>query len=564
MDLDIIKILFYLTGGLGIFLLGMKNVSEGTQAVAGRRLRALINTVTHNRFVACGVGTLVTSVIQSSSVTTVIVVGMVSAGVMTLFQAIGVIIGANIGTTITAWIIALPIGNWGLPILGVSALFYLFCKNDTLRYTATATLGLGMIFFGLEVMSQGLSPLKDTPAFSTWFSKFTPIVNGEFSYWGLWKCILAGAILTGIIQSSSATIGITQALAAMGLISLPTAIGLVLGENIGTTITAQLAAIGTTTSAKRAAWSHTLFNVIGVIWISSIFPFYMKFLDGIIGYDPFTAVIGSGEAAFPHIRQNIALAHSCFNIVNVLVFLPFLRPFSKLVEKLVPTKKIEESPHLRYLDVRMLKTPALGIQQSGNEILRMAVRTESMLDSVRRIFEDANHARSEEEKVFNDEMTQDVAQKEIIEYLSQLLSGEVPHDVMDTGRRQLRMADEYESVADYITAILKLKLKLRDSKLEITPTGMQEILDLHDHVMAYLRMVNDAVRREESGIIPLAAQNGHAITHLMKEYRAHHLSRVEQGQATPLKSLIYTDMLNDYRRIKDHTLNIAEVLGGEK
>ena len=211
---EVAKMLISVIGGLGIFLLGMKNMSEGMQAVAGDRMRKLINAVTNNRFIACGVGISITSLIQSSSVTTVMVVGMVNAGLMNLAQAIGVILGADIGTTITGWILVLEIAKYGLLIIGFSAFFFLFSKREGIRYTAMMILGLGMVFYGLQVMKNGFAPLKEMPEFIAWFSRFEPK-----DYPDVLKCCLVGTIVTAIIQSSSATLGITIGLVGMGVIS---------------------------------------------------------------------------------------------------------------------------------------------------------------------------------------------------------------------------------------------------------------------------------------------------------------------------------------------------------
>ncbi|HOQ04213.1 MAG TPA: Na/Pi cotransporter family protein [Anaerohalosphaeraceae bacterium] len=272
-----LEIIYQVCGGLGIFLLGMKNMSEGMQAVAGERLRKMIGAVTNNRILACGVGLLVTMIIQSSSVTTVMVVGLVNAGIMTLLQAIGVIMGANIGTTITGWILVINIGKYGLPMLGAASFFYLFSKRDRVRFTAMFLMGLGMVFFGLELMKNGFSPLKDMPGFISWFHRFQPD-----SYFGIWKCVLVGTLLTAVFQSSSATVGITLGLADIGIIGFPTAAALILGENIGTTVTALLASIGANSNARRAALAHSFFNLLGVCWITLIFPWYAGFIERII------------------------------------------------------------------------------------------------------------------------------------------------------------------------------------------------------------------------------------------------------------------------------------------
>lgn len=560
MDLaQILPMIFGVIGGLGIFLLGMKNMSESMQALAGAKLRALINAVTNNRFLACGVGTLVTSLIQSSSVTTVMVVGMVNAGIMSLMQAIGVILGANIGTTITSWILVLKIGKYGLPLIGVSAFFFLFSKRERLRYLATLFLGAGMVFFGLELMKNGFAPIKEMPEFEAWFARFTPD-----SYLGILKCCLAGAILTAVIQSSSATIGITMGLAYTGVINFPTAAALVLGENIGTTITAYLASLGASPNAKRAAYAHMLINITGVAWITILFPYYIRLVVLAVAHDPGTLVVSQGAETYPFVLKAIALSHTGFNVANVCIMLPLMPVIHALLYRIVPEKEPRQKPHLTYLDVRMLQTPALSLQQSQNEILRMARTIERMLHALRVMLTQPEPDERREKKAFSREEILDLLQKEVVQFLSRLLSGNVPHSVMEAGRRQLRIADEYESIGDYITNILKLNLKLRRGELTISPPGRQEILDLHDHVADYIKLINEGVRLENRDILPKARVQGDVITHLMKEYRARHLARVEKGHASPLKSLIFTDMLNAYRRIKDHGLNIAEALAGEK
>lgn len=538
---------FEILGGLGIFLLGMKNMSEGMQAVAGDRLRKLINGVTNNRFVATGVGTAITCLVQSSSVTTVMVVGLVNAGVMTLVQAIGVILGANIGTTITGWILVLEVGKFGLPLIGIAAFFFLFSKRERIRYIAMLALGLGMIFFGLQLMKNGFKPLASMPEFEAWFSRFSPT-----TYFGVLRCCLVGAILTAIVQSSSATLGITIGLATTGVIDYPTAAALVLGENIGTTITAYLASLGTTTVAKRAAYAHVVINVLGVAWITAIFGFYIKWVQQFAGEDA-------------GIAELIAMTHTGFNVVNAMIFLPLIGVLAKLLCRFVPDKDIAELPRLTALDVRMLDTPTFGIDQSQKEVFVMALETETMLDLLQDQIAHGNKRMKEsEEEIFDHELKLDLYQKELVEFLGKTMVGTLPRHIVDEGRRQLRMADEYESIGDYITNIHKLKLKMLDTGQKLSEQGLIEINELHDNVSRYVKMINQAVRSNNTQILSQALTDGDAITRLMKKFRAAHLDRVSSGLATPLKSLIYTDMLNAYRRTKDHALNIAEVIAGEK
>lgn len=544
------EMIFSIVGGLGIFLLGMKNMSEGMQAVAGEKIRRLIGGITNNRFVACGVGTAVTCLIQSSSVTTVMVVGMVNAGLMTLMQAIGVILGANIGTTITGWIMVLKVGKYGLPLLGVAAFFYLFAKRDRVRYTALMLLGLGMVFFGLQLMKAGFAPLKDMAGFEAWLSRFSlAAYSGSIPYWAVIRCCLVGAVLTAIVQSSSAMLAITIGLAASGAIDYPTAAALVLGENIGTCVTALLASIGASTNAKRASYAHLCVNLIGVLWITLIFSFYIKAVVALVGTDPATA---------------IAATHTIFNVINVLLLLPFTGVLSAVLQRVIPEKTHEETPHLTFVDVRMLDTPAIGIQQSHREIVKMGQIVGKMIVGLRDALTAPEPDKKKEEKLFKREEILDILQKEIVEFLGNIMAGNISHDVMDEGRRQLRIADEYESVSDYITNILKLHLKMRNTGQHMSAEGRKDIVALHDQVAEYIRFIQDAVVAENKGILVEADTWGNAITYTMKEARSRHLDRVGAGTTTPLKSLIYTDMLNSYRRIKDHALNVAEVLAGEK
>ena len=554
-----IQIVCNVVGGLGIFLFGMKNMSDGMQAIAGDRLRTLIGSVTNNRFIGCSIGTLITCIVQSSSVTTVMVVGFVNSGFMTLMQAIGVVLGANIGTTITGWILVLKIGKYGLPMLGVAALVYLFARKDRLKYAAMTIMGIGMIFFGLEIMSSGFKPLRTMPEFVQWFGQFHAT-----TYPGVLKCALIGCVLTMIVQSSSATLGITIGLAETGMISFPTAAALVLGENIGTTITAQLAAIGGNTNAKRTAHAHMLFNVIGVFWITAIFQPYMRLVAWTVGVDPGAMVLADAGQTFPHMRSGIAITHTAFNVLNTAIFMPLLPLLARVVTRMVPDKSRKEVPHLAYPDVGMLQTPAIGIEESRNEILKMGEHVQKMLVWLKDIMTAKTVDDEKVKKVFHREEVMDMIQKEVTEFLGALLTGNVAADVVQDARIQLRMADEYESISDYIAGLLKLHLKRHKSDIEFSLAGKGELMALHVKVQDYVDLVSAAVRDNQPEVLTKARALGDAITHDMKESRDEHLSRLGTEQATPLTSLIFTDMLNSYRRVKDHALNIAEAVAGEK
>ena len=541
-----IQIISHVLGGLGLFLLGMKQMSDGMQSVAGERMRALINAITDNRITACGVGALITGLVQSSSITTVMVVGMVNAGIMALRQAIGVIMGTNIGTTVTAWLVALHVADYGLPILGVAALIYLFTKNEKIQYTAMIFLGLGMVFFGLELMKDGLNPLKDLPQFMALMAAFEPT-----TFWGLIKCVLVGASLTAIIQSSSATVALTITLATTQAITFETAAALVLGENIGTTITAFLASIGTNTSAKRAAYAHILFNVIGVSIMIPVFKYYIWFLN-----DLFPASLA--------VASRIAFSHTFFNTLIVLVLLPLLSPFTRLVEKLIPAKKTKEKRHLTYLDVRLFETPSLALEQSYREILQMGEGTAKMMNWLKESFAASTNNKTLENKLFHREKVFDIVQKEVVEFIGKMMTGNLSHDTTSEARKQLRMADEYESISDYIITLLKLRCRMRNNDIKFAKTGYEEMLVLHQSVDEYLQLVFKSVQSRNADTFSKILSNGDQVTHLAKDIRNKHLNRLSKKEVAPLASLIFMDMLSAYRRIKDHALNIAEALVGEK
>ena len=550
-------ILFKVVGGLGIFLLGMKNMSEGMQAVAGSRLRKMISAVTDNRLMACFMGTLITGIVQSSSVTTVMVVGFVNSGFMTLMQAIGVILGANIGTTVTAWIIALKIGKYGLPLLGIAAAFFLFSKKERVRYTAMTLLGVGMVFFGLETMGGAFK----TPEVNEYLKSVFSIMDAT-TFSGVLKCAFFGCLATMIVQSSSATIGVTIVLAQGGIIGFNTAAALVLGLNIGTTITAFLASIGTSSNAKRAAYAHIIFNVIGTLWLIPFFFAYVQGIDWI--FAKIQDFITSNSELKDDTTAKIALVHTGFNLINTIIFLPLMSPLAKLVEKLAPEKKKKPINHLTYFDIRMLDTPALGIVQSKKQVLFMAESVEKMETWLAEIMASSEPLDELEKKIFHYESILDNVQKEIMVFLGEMITGQVPHDVMQEARREMRMADEYESLSDYITNVLKGLIKLRTNQLDIPEEGRRELQKLHARVSEYIKMVNEAERNDDTDILGRAHSDSEQITHQMKESRSHHLQRLAESKTSPLNSLVFTDMLNNYRRMKDHAFNIAEVIAGEK
>jgi phosphate:Na+ symporter len=551
------QMLLVLIGGLGIFLLGMKYMSEGMQAIAGSKLRKLIGYVTDNRILGVLIGCLITCIIQSSSITTVMVVGFVNSGFMTLIQAVGVIFGANIGTTITAWILTLNVTKYGLPVVGIASLFFMFAGRDKVRYWGMFFMGIGMVFFGLDLMSSGLSPLRSNATALKMISAFSAT-----STFGMLKCVLVGLVFTAIIQSSSAAVGIAMGLVKTGLIDFNTAAALALGMNIGTTITAYLASLGTNAHAKRAALAHILFNVFGVLLF---LPFFFPYLDFIRWLIP-----GNGDETDTVIAlSRVAMVHTLFNTINTLLFLPFVKPYAALVTKLIPDRKKKEVYKLEYLNVRFLAHPVLGIEQSYKEIDSMAVHVTEMLTQLDKILKLPFPERDQEaeEIIFKKETTLDNVQREVTVFLSRLLSDSVPGDVMEEGRRQLRMAHEYESISDYIMNVTKMNIKLVQNHLELPEEERRFLQEMRKQVNGLVSDINRVLKENsypDSTFMQAFQPEAVKVLKIMKDYRQQHLEQFALKSQNPLTSLVFTDMLTAFRRMRDHSYNIAEVLGGVK
>jgi phosphate:Na+ symporter len=556
----LLPMLMSVVGGLGIFMLGMKYMSEGMQAVAGKSLRRMISLVTNNRLTATATGTGVTVLVQSSTVSTVIVIGLVNAGLMQLHQAVGVIFGANIGTTITGWILVLKIGAWGLPILGVSALVHIFSRRDRVRFISMAIMGLGMAFFGLELMKDGFAPMKDMPVFVEAFAWFD-----AGTYPGILKAALVGMVLTFLVQSSSATLGITIGLAATGVIPFTTAAALVLGENVGTTITIVLASIGGNINAKRTAAAHVLFNLIGMLWIITVFPLYIRLVSAIVqgvhGTDPMTMTLASvgDPVVFGAVMTGaIALTHSGFNVTNTLMFLPFIKPFTRLLVRIFPDPPVKEVAQLRHIDARGVASPVLGVEQSRGEVVAMGRGVMKMSDWIRQVAYTGPQDPDLEEKIFHREEVLDKIQQEIVTFLTEALDASVPVAIAAEGRQQLRLAHEYESVSDRQASILRAIRKLRDQALLLSPAQVEELLALHDQVGSFLAEVTEAYADGKPMPDDLARERHESLKKVIRGLRNRHLQQMTEERVPPGLSLIYTGILTDYRRIRAHTLNIHE------
>ncbi|RLB60366.1 MAG: Na/Pi cotransporter family protein, partial [Deltaproteobacteria bacterium] len=507
------------------------------------------------------VGVAVTTIIQSSSATTVMVVGFVNAGLMSLVQAIGVILGANIGTTVTAQLIAFKITKYALPAIGIGVGFKLFSKNKKWSYIGEVMLGFGLLFFGLTVMKNAFDPLKTSEEFRQLF-----MLVGDNHLLG----ILIGAILTMIVQSSSATIGITIALATSGILSFEASIALILGENIGTTITANLAAIGTNLAARRTALAHFLFNSIGVCYMLIFFPFFIHFIssitpgdaDFVIQSQDQVARLGGELGDKPFIARHIANTHTMFNIINTLIFLPLVGLLAKLSTLVIRGREEDVEFHLKYLDNRVLSTPPIALAQARSETRRMAHIAQEMVNETLHFLQDNDLKRLP--NLEKKEDLTDVLQKEITDFLVALSQKSITQETSKEIASMMHMVNDLERVGDHCENLWTLCQHKLEQKIVFTGVAMGEISDISDLTRKFLDTVVKALEEKDTGIFDEAHRLEDDIDDLEEMLRNNHIKRLNTGECTVNSGLIFIDMLHNFEKIGDHTYNFAKAVVGKK
>ncbi|OUR94049.1 hypothetical protein A9Q84_18220 [Halobacteriovorax marinus] len=548
--MEAFKIIYTVLGGLGLFFYGMKNMSEALQSVAGEVVKNTINTITKNRVSAVIVGTIVTVVVQSSSVTTVMVVGFVNAGLMNLTQAIGVIFGANIGTTITGWIISIKIGKYGLLLIGMGIFPLLFGKTNKVRQIGRILFSVGMIFFGLKIMSGAFKPLRSMPEFLDMISYFS-----EQNYGSYFACIIVGCILTMVVQSSSAMLGITMAMATSGVIEFHTAAALVLGENIGTTITALLASVGANVTAKRAARAHAIFNTLGVITVFSFFPIYVNFIDWIV---PGDANLANAAGDFTNIAVHIATGHTIFNVTATIIFIPLLHILANVVIKITPDKGEKEQHHLVMLSDPNTLFPATALAQVEAEVEKMKDIVGRLYSLAGEIFiEDSKKPLSEIMiKAKDYENITDNIQKEVTVFIVKVMEKPLSEMESQKARSLLKEVDELESIADYIEKLICYaernpidEILKGEAKSEFV-SFYNDVKEFYESVSQQIsdKKVDTSVVKRRSEVLRLKAES----------IRSNHLERISKGEFDALTALTYSDMIVALRKIRSHTQNVAE------
>ncbi len=532
-----------LFGGLALFLYGMQMMSTGLEAAAGNKMKSILEKLTSNRVKGVLVGAAITAVIQSSSATTVMVVGFVNSGLMTLKQAVWIIMGANIGTTITGQLIALDIGAIAplFAIVGVAVM--MFVKNEKVHHISSIFAGLGILFMGMDMMGAAMEPLQDSQAFINLMTKFSNPLIG----------ILVGAVFTAIIQSSSASVGILQALAATGLVPLSSAVYVLFGQNIGTCITAVLASIGMKVNAKRTTIIHLMFNIIGtfIFTIVCMTTPYVSLIESLTPGDPVA---------------QIANAHTIFNIATTLILLPFGTNMADFATKVLPDSKKEEDEELRLKYIRPFESSyaighsAVAVSQVRDEVMRMQeMVSKNISDAFDTLIKYDEKART---KVTEREEYIDYLNKGISEYVVSLMASEMS---MDDSRKingyyaiisnLERIGDHAVNIAEYADDMKKWDLKFSDNVLE-------ELAEMKKQCIASLDNVKDVDAGNVEKVLGQAVAMEQKTDDMRDKYFKKQMQRLKKGKCKPQSGIVFSEILTDFERMGDHVLNIAQEYRG--
>lgn len=554
---DILLLLVIVGGGLGTFLLGMKHLSEGLQAVSGSGLRKFMSLATTHRLAGIGTGLVSTVIVQSSSIITVMVVGFVSSGLLNLTQAINVIIGSNIGTTTTAWLIAFApdVKLLGMFTIMAGAALYFFQQREKLHHLGLALMGLGFIFMGLYWMKEGMEPVRAMPAVVDMFKGLEATTA-----WGLAKCVLLSLVFTAVVQSSAATTAIAMTLAQQGLLSFEAAAATVFGMNIGTTITAWLAAFNGSAQARQTALAHTLFNIVGTL---IIIPFFVPFiLPATTSFFPhyLDTVVANGVTSYPNVAAPMAAIHTIFNLITTIIFVPFIKPFSNLIAHLVRTD-VTQTPHLSALKMTTRLSPVIACDQALLEVNFMRDSDLELLHDVRNVLTAQADTKLEDHIAHREEVLDNV-QHEITEFLSKIMVKRVPTEVAARARRLLRMSDELESISDEAATILKVTRRLRKDGQQFSDPSRQVLLNIHDRITSFATEISSYLKspRPPFDLANIQAQAKELGT-LIRSSRQGQLNRIGTNDPTsPIRVLLELDILNAYERMRGYYLNIAETL----
>lgn len=548
-----IMMLLKLLGSLGVFLYGMRVMSDGIQKVAGDRMQRVLDLMTSNRFIAVLTGFIITALVQSSSATTVMVVSFVNASLLSLSQAIGVIMGANIGTTVTTWIVSFigfkfKITAFALPIIGIGLPFFL-SKFRKRRDFGEILVGFGLLFLGLAFLKESVPDIKHNPEVLAFLQNYTNLGFLSFLIF-----VFVGSVLTVIVQSSSAAMAITVTMAFKGWIDFPTAAAVVLGENIGTTVTAYLASIGTSVNARRAARAHFLFNIFGVIWMAVIFNYFVKFIYNIAPWDPYQ------QGNFP---LNLSLFHTFFNLTNTLLFIGFIPLLARVVEKMVKARPgdIPKQYRLQYISTGLQDTATMNLLNARSELKKMADVALNMFNSFLDVFFHPEVKKGHSvEKIKEMEELTDQMQMELSKYLVECSKEELSEANINNVTAMMRIVNEIENIGDSCFKLIILTQKKYDKKIILHSKAKEEISDFSDLVLEFLkfcigRLDKHMVEQDLDMAFRLEKKINHSRDSLKKAAR-----KRLQKESNVKSELLYIDLLKNFEHIGDNALNIAQAL----
>lgn len=528
------KMVFQLLGGLGLFVYGMKLMGDGLQKAAGEKLKRMLEILTSNKFFAVLVGAGVTAIIQSSSATTVMTIGFVNAGLMNLFQAAGVIMGANIGTTMTAQLIAFKLTDIAPFILAIGAALVMFSKKKKTRDIGEIVLGFGILFVGMSMMEISMKPLSKLDSFRNLI-----LVLGKHPFMG----VLVGLGMTATIQSSSATIGILMALASNSSISLAIALPILFGDNIGTCATALLASIGTTRNAKRAALIHLIFNFTGTIIFMIAFKFVLKIVP-MFGGD---------------VQRQIANAHTLFNVTNVCIQIWFIGTLVKIVNKLVPGEDEKSSALvLEYLDIRLLETPAIAVGQVIKEVIRMGKLSSINLSNAMQAF--LNSDEDMIKSVVAHEVTINYLEREITSYMVSLSNTPLSEHQSEIITSLFNVVNDIERIGDHAENLSELASTRIDHKIVFSEKAIYDVTYMFETVKYCVDNAIAALENSDIESARKAMDVEQKIDSLEKQLKKEHITRLSGHQCTQASGSVYLELLTNLERVGDHSNNIAQMV----
>ena len=547
-----------LIGSLGVFLYGMKLMSEALQKVAGTRMRHILSAMTSNRIKGVMTGILITAIIQSSSATTVMVVSFVNAGLLNLTESIGIIMGANVGTTITAWLISIlgfkiSMADISLPLIGLS-LPLLFSKKRSRKSWGELIIGFGLLFIGLDFLKSSMPNLQDNPEIFTFLQKYTDM--GYISYL---LFMLIGTALTILIQSSSATMALTLVMCANGWISFEMVASMVLGENIGTTVTANIAATVANTTAKRAALAHFVFNVFGVIWVMAIFPFFIRWVEQL----SILLGIGNPSTNIEAVPVALSLFHTIFNITNLLILIWFIQLIAKLVSKLIPMKEAcEDAFTLKHIKIGLLSTPDASLFQAKEEITLYGKNTRDMF---RKMTECLELSSKDFEKPFGQlvkmEDESDNIEVEIANYLTKVSESKLSTENSQRIRAMFKIVTDIESIADSSLNVAKA-INRRNDQNVVFP---EELTNKIKHMFALIEeALNVMCNNLATEYKTVNAKKAYELEKAINDYRTllkqEHLLAIEAKKYDYPTGILYNDMFSECEKIGDYAINITQAI----